>query len=300
MTLHHLQVFTAVCEEQSMSKAACKLNMTQPGVSRIIAELEEYYQVILFLRKNRTLYITPQGRQCFEDAMKVLKQFSLLEANLRQNQPRERISVGCSTGIGSLIMPKAYSLFQKEYPACQVYITEGTSEDIQKGVIDGKFSFGLVQTLIIDKYLTQEAFCSDKAMLVCAPDYQLKCMNPTLSLSDMAKEKLILTISNTGLREVIERFALKEGISLNPIWSCTTGNNALELAKKGYGVAMLSDKTVISDIKKGTLRAIPLDFEIKRDFYLIWRKDSWPSEEETFLIDTCRTLGKNQLQSLTH
>ena len=43
MTLHHLQVFCSVCEEGSMTKAAVKLNMTQPGVSRIISELEGHY-----------------------------------------------------------------------------------------------------------------------------------------------------------------------------------------------------------------------------------------------------------------
>ena len=56
MTLHHLQVFCSVCEEGSMTKAAVKLNMTQPGVSRIICELEGHYcifQAILSLLSGR-------------------------------------------------------------------------------------------------------------------------------------------------------------------------------------------------------------------------------------------------------
>ncbi len=294
MTLHHLAVFCAVCQDQSMSKAAIKLNMTQPGVSRIISELEKHYGVVLFLRKNRTLHLTSQGLQSYEDARKVLKSFSLMEANLKQNQPRESLSIGCSTGIASLLMPEAYKLFKAEYPYCILYVTEGTSKDIQKGVLDGKFSFGLIQASIPNKELTQEAFCQDKTVMVCSPEYQLQSDKEVLSFSDLTKEKLILTISTTGIRTNIENYALKEGVAITPIWSCTTGNNALNLAKMGYGIALLSDKTVSQSIKEGSVRSIPLDFEITRDFFLIWRKDNWPSEEETALISDCRRLGKEK------
>ena len=50
MTLHNLKVFIAVCEEGTMTDAAKKLNMTQPGVSKIISEMERYYESVFFIR----------------------------------------------------------------------------------------------------------------------------------------------------------------------------------------------------------------------------------------------------------
>ena len=61
MTLRHLKIFTEVCRMGSITKAAENLNMAQPAISNAIRELESFYQVKLFERMNRRIYITDVG-----------------------------------------------------------------------------------------------------------------------------------------------------------------------------------------------------------------------------------------------
>ena len=100
MTLHNLQVFIAVCEEGTMTDAAKRLNMTQPGVSKIISEMERYYETVFFIRKNRRFYLTAAGKQFLEDSRKVVQAFSMLEGNATHNQETKTITLGCTSGIG--------------------------------------------------------------------------------------------------------------------------------------------------------------------------------------------------------
>ena len=65
MTLRHLRVFLAVYQTQNVTRAAERLHMTQPTVTRAVQELERYYGVRLFERINRRLYITQSGRQLY-------------------------------------------------------------------------------------------------------------------------------------------------------------------------------------------------------------------------------------------
>ena len=58
MTIRHLEIYSEVCKQGSITRAAESLNMAQPAVSRAIQELENYFGILLFERMNRKLYIT--------------------------------------------------------------------------------------------------------------------------------------------------------------------------------------------------------------------------------------------------
>jgi len=295
MTLTHIKVFCSVCELGSMSKTAIKLNMTQPGVSRMIAELESEYKVKLFLRKNRKLYLTSYGRQCYKDGKKVLLDVETMRLNIHMNEPMPALNIGCSTGIGSLVMPEACKLFRDKYPNCNLYISEGTSIKIHQGVMDGEYSIGFVQELIPEPRLVHKVFCGDTVMAVCSPSYKTKNELTSFALKDIADEKLIMTSLGTGIRNVIELYAASMNVTVAPCWNCSSGHNAKALAEAGLGVAILSDKTVAASIKEKRLRALPVDFELKRDFYQIWLNDSILSVEEKYFLQICSEIGKRKM-----
>ena len=75
MTLHDIQVFIAVYEERSITKAANRLSMTQPGVSKSIKSIEEQYDQSLFLRDNKKIFPTPVARQCYEICLTVMQKY---------------------------------------------------------------------------------------------------------------------------------------------------------------------------------------------------------------------------------
>ena len=85
MTLRHLEIFSAVCAQESFTRAAEQLNMAQPAVSLAIRELETFYAVRLFERMNRRVYLTEAGRTLRQYADTVLSQFQESVEILRES-----------------------------------------------------------------------------------------------------------------------------------------------------------------------------------------------------------------------
>ena len=91
MTIRHLKIFIAVAETGSMSRAAQKLFLSQPTVSQAIRELEENYEVRLFERLSKRLYITPAGQELLGYAYQAVGQFDQLESRMQKNRRRESL-----------------------------------------------------------------------------------------------------------------------------------------------------------------------------------------------------------------
>ena len=78
MTIRHILIFLAVYRAMSVTKAAERLHMTQPAVTRAIQEIERYYGVCLFERLNRRLYVTKSGEALYAYALHIEDTFGML------------------------------------------------------------------------------------------------------------------------------------------------------------------------------------------------------------------------------
>ncbi len=288
MTLHNLQVFIAVCEEGTMTDAAKRLNMTQPGVSKIISEMERYYETVFFIRKNRRFYLTAAGKQFLEDSRKVVQAFSMLEGNATHNQETKTITLGCTSGIGFSMVADVDKVFHERYPRCKLYLRDSSSKTIQEMVIRGECNLALIQHSSSDERLHYEVFCRNSLIAVCAPNYNLNSRASTLSIEDLAKENLILLEKERATRTLIDKIAMEKNIVLNPIWTSSSPSNVKELSARGEGVAILFEIQVRKELASGKLIQIPIDLKVEKNFYITYRKDIWLSEEEQYLIRLCR------------
>ncbi|MBQ0070382.1 MAG: LysR family transcriptional regulator [Spirochaetales bacterium] len=287
MTIHHIQVFCEVCEQGTMSQAAVKLNMTQPGVSRIIADLEGYYQIVLFLRKNRRLFLTPAGKQFYQDAKKVLQAFNRLEANATHDHETKSLVLGCTSGFGSSLVRDIEHIFNQKYPHCKLYLRDTSSKKIQDMVLRGECNLALVQHEPSDPRLYQFPFSNSSLVAVSKPGYKLRSTAQVLSIEDLARENLILLEKERLTRSIIDGEASEKGIFLDPVWTCSSPSNVRELAQQGEGIAILFELQVKKSLEEGLLVRIPTTLSVKREFYIIYRKDNWLSEEEEYLIELC-------------
>ncbi len=288
MTLHNLRVFCAVCEEGTMTRAATQLNMTQPGVSKIISEMERYYETVFFVRKNRRFYLTAAGKQFLEDSRKVLQAFHRLESNARHNQETKSITMGCTSGFGFSMVEDVRKRFYEKYPNCKLYLRDSSSRKIQDMVIRSECSLALVQHSQPDDRLHQEIFCNNSLIAICSPEYVLHSDAKILKIEDLAKENLILLEKDRATRSLIDKIAMEKNIVLNPVWTSSSPSNVKELAARGEGVAILFEIQVRKELESGKLIQIPTDLDVKKSFYIICRKDIWLSDEELYLIQLCR------------
>ena len=114
LTLRHFQIFVAVCDAMNMTAAANSLFISQSAVSQTISELEGHYEVRLFERLSRKLYLTQAGEKLLGYARHIIRMSKDAESEMRALNQNGIIRIGASVTIGASILPKLIAAINKE------------------------------------------------------------------------------------------------------------------------------------------------------------------------------------------
>lgn len=287
MTLRHIEVFCMVCREGTMSAAAKRIHITQPAVSRMISELEHHYNVQLFERINKQIYLTNQGHQLWEDSENLMLAYEKLEEHIKGPILSSSLRIGCGVGIGTSLMHNFVKCFSARYPDCKVYISENSSRIIQQQVAKNELDFALIEGEIAETNLHNESFYTDRLIPVCSPQYIDQITKKPITFADLADENLMLPERGFGTRELVEREAMKNNVVLHPIWSSASHLNILNRTISGEGISILSRLIVRDALQSKQVVEIPADFKFDRVFSIVWHKHKHLTAEAAYFISIC-------------
>jgi DNA-binding transcriptional LysR family regulator len=145
MELRHLRYFVAVAEQENVSRAALKLHVSQPGVSRQIHDLEEEIGVQLFERGPKALKLTDAGHKFLDEARAVLQRADDAVNNARAaaGGTNGEIHVGYAPSLTIQILPRALRAFQEKFPRTRVSLHDLSTEEMLSGLRAGKLHVAL-------------------------------------------------------------------------------------------------------------------------------------------------------------
>lgn len=131
MELRHLRYFVAVAEEENVSRAALKLHVSQPGISRQIHDLEDEIGFKLFDRSPQSLRLTPAGSVFLGEARAVLERArQAVETARAADGAGGEISVGYAPSLTVRILPAALRKFQEQFPKVRVVLHDLSTEEM--------------------------------------------------------------------------------------------------------------------------------------------------------------------------
>lgn len=146
MELRHLRYFVAVAEQENVSKAALKLHVSQPGISRQIRDLEDEIGFPLFERSAKSVHLTAAGKVFLTEAREVL-----LHADAAVKKAREiaksgsgEIHVGYAPSLTVQILPPTLRKFQQEFPQVRVKLHDLSTEEMLAQLSSGKLQAALL------------------------------------------------------------------------------------------------------------------------------------------------------------
>ncbi|MED3962630.1 LysR family transcriptional regulator [Niallia taxi] len=143
MESHELKIFKHVAELQSVSKAAEKLGYVQPNVSQRIKNLENELGVRLFMRNNRGVTLTEEGKKLLEYTNEILQLIDEAKTAVNPNKWREPLKIGASQTISAVKIPHLLSSFLKEYNNIDVKVRTNNNLMLEEmlfyGEVDGIF-----------------------------------------------------------------------------------------------------------------------------------------------------------------
>lgn len=280
MELRVLNYFLMVAREENITKAAQLLHVTQPTLSRQIAQLEDELGVKLFQRSNHSIILTDNGMLLKRRAQEIV---TLAEKAKREFSHDKQLNGTISIGSGELksmqFLSEAIVSFRRKYPGVNFEIYSGNSDSIKERIDRGLLDLGLlIEPVDIGKYdFIRTNIKEEWGMLVqeASPLVEREYITP----KDLADVPLILS-RGALIQKHIYRW-LGEYANENNI--AATGNllyNIAILARNGVG-AIIGLKL---DAQYEGLKYIPLSPRLESGTVLVWKKtQSFSQATETFI-----------------
>jgi len=194
MELRHLRYFIGVAEEENVSRAALKLHVSQPALSRQIRDLEEELGFLLLERSAKSVRLTAAGRIFFEEARSVMKRVELAVSTARTAATGEKLEVhvGYAPSLTVQILPNALRAFQKEVPGARVMLHDLSTEEMLTQLRNGTLQVALMvrPTRSMLSGLIFEELARYPMCLAIPPGHPLAKLR-TVSVEQTAKQPLV-------------------------------------------------------------------------------------------------------------
>ncbi len=284
MTLRHLNIFSAVCDYGTMTKAAEELHIAQPAVSATIAELEKYYGIQLFDRINQRLVITDAGKELLLKAKAVLSAFSDFEALANKEYEDPAVHIGSTLTIGTTFIPKLLTEIHSLFPSIQPQVKITNALEIEEGLMSGEIDFGLIEGEVSSPSLTKVLFAKDRLVVICGKSYSIP---ESVSVAELALHPFLIREKGSASRDLLEHVLTEKRVSCHAVIESQCNEAILAATRENLGVAALPFGIVEAYLQNGYLREVHVnDISLERPLYLVKRKSKHFSkaQESAFVL----------------
>lgn len=286
MDLRQLALFVAVAEELNFSRAADKMAIAQPALSRQIQQLEDHLGVLLFQRDKRNVALTPAGTYLLTQARQLRSTVYDIEEQTRRvhNGLIGSLRIGHPGSALYSILPDTLAALERYFPEVTTSLAELAERELFEALLSHRVDFGLTREVNTDDRIASELLFSEPLALV-VPDSHWLTPDTFSSLAQCRHEPFILCSLDASLNYGRMLMGLFEQSGYRPrkVYEANYGATVLRLVEKELGLAVLP-----ISYRNGSslqLRFIPLP--VQTELYSIWRKDDQNPVLHNFLT-ICR------------
>lgn len=285
--LSSYKVFYEVAKAGNISKAAKRLFISQPAISKSIVKLEEQLGVRLFHRNSRGVHLTAEGEVLFSHVQEAFEYIERGEEELKRIREFNigHLRIGASASLCKFILIPYLKDYLKRYPHMKVTIenqeTRFTVQKIENQQLDvglvaySQFKHGTHFMKIID---VEDIF-------VCTPAYlqHFREMEGN-GANILEKGTLILLDKENVTRRYVDEYFKEQGILPQKVLEISTMDLLIEFAKIGLGVSAVVREFVLKELREGSLIELPLATPIKkRQAGFIYQENNQNEALKTFL-----------------
>jgi LysR family nitrogen assimilation transcriptional regulator len=260
MEIKQLNFFLGVTESGSFSKAAVRLSVTQPVLSRQIKLLEKELGVELFYRNGRGIVLSEAGKLLESYAQSVISTIGQAqsEINALKAAPRGRVAIAMPPSIGWMLTGPLVLRCREAFPNILLHLAEGFSGHVAEWLSSGRIDIGIVYQAPRQSMLVTEPLFSDELILLGAIDDPAGVGAGSVATARLAEIPLILPARPHGLRVLVDDALGKLGISARVEFEVDAMPATLNLVEEGVGYTVLSESAVKHLLIAGRIRSWPL------------------------------------------
>ena len=272
----HLKYFQVVAKELHFRKAAEKLFITQPALSRQIQQLEEYVGAELFKRDKRNVSLTPAGEYLLKESQFLFEHLSFIKDNIRHISKGDEgeIRIGFVGSAMQSVIPALLKKVNKKLPGIHFVLTELTNQDQVDLIRNNQLDIGFIRTMRLPEGLKKLDVFEEPFCLVLPKSHPISAKSFN-NISDLEKENFILFSSQYGhgYYDKIMSIFEDQGFSPKVAHESVHANTIFRLVENELGVGIVPSSLKQGfdlDIKFIELNNIPQ----RTTLSAIWKEES--------------------------
>lgn len=256
MELRQLEYFIAIAETGAFSRAAVRLSVAQPILSRQIKALEQELGVELYYRTGRGIVLSEAGKVLEQHARGVLETTAGAKRAVHSmgSAPSGRVVIGMPPSVGAVLTAPIVRQFREEFPKVSLGVMEGFSGHVLEWLTTGRIDVAVLYNAPRTSALVTDPLLTDELFLLGPAGDPAGAGDGDLPAARLADIPLILPSRPHGLRVLVDDFLAAIGVAPNVQVEIDAMPSTLSLVESGIGYTILSYSSVHHLIEAGRIR----------------------------------------------
>mgnify|MGYP000947698496 CR=1 FL=1 len=279
LSLYH--VFNSVAEAGNISKAAQKLYISQPAVSKAISTLEENLQTVLFIRGSRGVKLTEEGTALYEYTREAFELLERGENNIKRNHELGigHLRIGVSNTLCKYLLLPYLNGFVRENPHIKITIENQSTFHTLKQLENNSLDIGLVAKPENESTFQFISLGVIEDIFIATRTYLDNLKEREQNTDIFASANIMLLDEENVSRKHIDDYFRTNRIEPKQILEVSSMDLLIEFAKTGLGVACVIRDFVLPELTNGVLVQIPLKNPVnKREVGFSYAKNAFLSD----------------------
>ena len=248
MDLRQLEVFQAIVEAGSFTRAGQRLHVSQSAISRQITLLEEELGVQVLMRSNKRVSLTEAGKTLLKHCHRIFKDMDEAVLDVAQNEQSNRgsLRVGGGMSVCTYLLPHILKEYKTRYPQVRLTVTTGTTEPTIQKIRNNEIDVGVLSLPIESQDLQVESVFREEMMVVTCPGHPLS-LKKNITPKDVVDHPLILFERGSNTRKVIDRFFVEHTLSPDIVMEMENVEIIKPLVEIGLGITIIPYQSIIRE-----------------------------------------------------
>ena len=244
MDIHQLELFLAMMESPSMTRAAEKVFLSPGAVSLQLHNLADELHTELFVRSGKRLVPTPAAVRLAEHAKDLIKRMGQIKQEFENDLATDTRPFHFATGVTTLIyqLGKPLRQLRKQFPKAEIRVSVNVTEETVAGLHDRRFDLGLISLPVPEENLKIIPLFDEELMIVRPSSNKVRGhQTGSVRVTELTRVPFLLYPRGTVLRVLIDRFFKDIGVSPKVVMEAEDTEAIKRLVESGFGYSILPE-----------------------------------------------------------
>jgi len=259
INVNQLRVFYIAAKELNFSKAARKLNVTQPAVTAQLKMFEEFCGFKLFRKGGGKLSLTDEGKVLFTRACALFEKQRQLEEAINDLQKCRMgyLRIGTTKTYARRLMPGLLARFHRNYSGIMLELNEGSSLEMLRGLMDYTNTFAITANISSPPDVLFRQLLLEEVVLIVSPNHPWS-REKEIQIDQLSSFSIIMKEEGSGTSKLVQDRAAKANVELNVIMQTSNMHFIKEMVKQSDAFSFVVRSSVEREIERGELVVVPI------------------------------------------